>query len=390
MTTLATPRAPRAGLPDRLRELAGGLDWVLLAAVAGISAFGLYTLKAGTRADVPGDPGFYFTRQVLLLLVGVGGMLLASTINLDRLARWTWFLWGGLCLALLAVFVMGTGARGSTRWIDLGPFRLQPSEIGKVIIIGVLAGLVVERVGQVGTPRFTLICAGVVGLPMAIVFAQPDLGTALVYMAILAAVLFLAGAPWTHFAAFAAVIVVVIGAVLWVLPSFGVEVLKPYQVDRLTAFTNSSSDTGDSGYQLEQSKTAVGSGGATGKGPDGATQAINDFLPEHQTDFIFAVVAEMFGFLGAGGLILAYGLLLWRGLRITARASTQLDQLVAGGIVAMLGFEVFVNIGMTVGIMPITGIPLPFMSYGGSHTLTNLIAVGLLLRINQRRAPGLP
>jgi rod shape determining protein RodA len=257
------------------------------------------------------------------------------------------------------------------------------------VIISVLAGLVVERVGQVGRPRFSLLCAAVVALPIAIVFAQPDLGTALVYLVILAAVLFLAGTPWTHFAAGAAVIVVAVGAVLWVLPSFGVEILKPYQVDRLTAFTGSSTDPGDSGYQLEQSKTAIGSGGATGKGPDGATQTINDFLPEHQTDFIFAVVAEMFGFLGAGGLIVAYGLLLWRALRIVTRASTQMDQLVAGGIVAMLAFEVFVNIGMTVGIMPITGIPLPFMSYGGSHTLTNLIAVGLLLRINQRRAPSM-
>jgi rod shape determining protein RodA len=229
----------------------------------------------------------------------------------------------------------------------------------------------------------------VVALPTAIVFAQPDLGTALVYLAILAAILFLAGVPWTHFATFASVVLVVIGAVLWVLPSFGVDILQPYQVERLTAFTNTSGTTSDSGYQLEQSKTAIGSGGATGKGPNGATQTINDFLPEHQTDFIFAVVAEMFGFLGAGGLILAYGLLLWRALRIATRASTQMDQLVAGGIVAMLAFEVFVNIGMTVGIMPITGIPLPFMSYGGSHTLTNLIAVGLLLRINQRRAPGL-
>jgi rod shape determining protein RodA len=389
MTTIVTARRSRAGLPDRLRDAAGRLDWVLLGTVAAISAFGLYTIKEGTHADVPGSPDYYFTRQILLILVGVGGLLLATRVNLDRLARWSWFLWGGLCVVLAGVFVIGSGARGSTRWIDLGPFRLQPSELGKVILVLVLAGLVVERVGQVGTTRFSLLCAGVVALPTAIVFAQPDLGTALVYMAILAAILFLAGAPWTHFAAFAAIVVVIIGAVLWVLPSFGFEVLKPYQVERLTAFTNSSSDRGDSGYQLEQSKTAIGSGGATGKGPSGATQTINDFLPEHQTDFIFAVVAEMFGFLGAGGLILAYGLLLWRALRITARASTQMDQLVAGGIVAMLAFEVFVNIGMTVGIMPITGIPLPFMSYGGSHTLTNLIAVGLLLRINMRRAPGL-
>ena len=388
MSTLATRRPSRASVPDRVRDSLGRIDWVLVLVVAGISAFGLFTIRSGTRSDVPGDPDYFFSRQLLLMLIGVGGLVVGMRISLERAVRWTWFLWGALCLILFAVFVIGTGARGSTRWIDIGPFRLQPSELGKLVIIVVLAGLVVERVGQVGKPRFSLLCAGVVAVPIVIVFAQPDLGTALVYLVVLAAVLFLAGTPWTHFAAGAAVIVVAVGAVLWVLPSFGVEILKPYQVDRLTAFTGSSTDPGDSGYQLEQSKTAIGSGGATGKGPDGATQTINDFLPEHQTDFIFAVVAEMFGFLGAGGLILAYGLLLWRALRITARASTQLDQLVAGAIVAMLAFEVFVNIGMTVGIMPITGIPLPFMSYGGSHTLTNLIAVGLLLRINQRGAPS--
>jgi rod shape determining protein RodA len=211
----------------------------------------------------------------------------------------------------------------------------------------------------------------------------------MVYAVILAAILFMAGTRWTHFAVGASVVVVAVLAVLWLLPTFGVQVLQPYQVDRLTAFTNSGKDVGDTGYQLEQSKTAIGSGGAFGKGVNGATQTNNDFLPEHHTDFIFAVVAEMFGFVGAGALVLCFGLVLWRGLRICMRASTRIDQLVAATIVAMLGFEVFVNIGMTVGIMPITGIPLPFMSYGGSHTLTNLIAVGLLLRIHRRRAPAL-
>jgi len=163
-------------------------------------------------------------------------------------------------------------------------------------------------------------------------------------------------------------------------------VLEDYQVERLLTFTGAVEDPGDAGYQLEQSKIAVGQGGAAGKGPDGATQTTGAFVPEHHTDFIFAVVAEMFGFVGAGGLILAYGLVLWRALGLVTRASSQLDQLVSAGIVAMLVFQVFVNIGMTVGIMPITGIPLPFMSYGGSHTLSNLIAVGLLLGIHRRRA----
>jgi Bacterial cell division membrane protein len=159
-------------------------------------------------------------------------------------------------------------------------------------------------------------------------------------------------------------------------------------VDRIASLFDSSRDPGRSGYQGNQARIAVGSGGALGKGEDGATQVRNDILPEHHTDFVFASQAEMFGFVGSALLILAFGLVLWRALRIMTRASTQFDQLVAGGIAAMLAFEVFVNIGMNVTIVPITGIPLPFMSYGGSHTLTNLIAVGILLRIHRRRASG--
>jgi len=222
------------------------------------------------------------------------------------------------------------------------------------------------------------------------VFLQPDLGTAMVYAIILIAILFLGGVPWTHFAVVGAAVAIAILGVLWILPQTGVKVLQDYQVERLTAFIGAERDSSDAGYQLDQSKTAIGSGGTLGKGPDGATQAANDFLPEHHTDFIFAVTAEMFGFAGAGLLILLYALILWRALRTMARASSQMDMLVAGGIIAIIGFQVFVNIGMNVGIMPITGLPLPLMSYGGSHTLTTFIAVGLLLGIHQRRSavPG--
>ena len=221
-------------------------------------------------------------------------------------------------------------------------------------------------------------------LPAVIVFLQPDLGTALVYVAIAVAILWVAGQPITHFIVAGAVIVAAAGMILYVLPAAGLDVLRPYQVDRLTSFVDSGGDRTQSGYQLEQSKVAIGSGGAFGKGPSGATQTINDFLPEHHTDFIFAVVAEMFGFLGGGLLIAAYFIIIWRAIVIMRLAPTELERLVVAGIAAMLAFEVFVNIGMNVGIMPITGIPLPLMSYGGSHTLTNLVAVGVLLRIGMR------
>jgi rod shape determining protein RodA len=385
LTTLPQTLRP-GGVPERLRALLLDLDWILIGAVVAISGFGLFTIREATRTDIAGQPDYYFSRSIVFLALGILVMVGVSVLHAERLARVPWVLWGGLLGALAVVFVLGGSAKGSTRWIEFGAFRLQPSEIGKVVLVLVLAGIVVERARDVGNRRLTLLLIGIAGVPALVVFAQPDLGTAMVYGAILVAMLFLAGVPWSHLAVFTAVLVTAATLVLGILPAAGVPVLKDYQVKRLLTFTGAIDEPGDAGYQQDQSEIAVGQGGALGKGTDGATQTNNDFLPEHHTDFIYAVVAEMFGFLGAGGLILAYGLVLWRALGLVARASSQLDQLVAGGVVAMLAFQVFVNIGMTVGIMPITGIPLPFMSYGGSHTLANLVAVGLLLGIHRRRA----
>jgi rod shape determining protein RodA len=386
-TTLAPRRSAPAGASERVRSAVAGTDWILLLSAAAITGFSLFVIGRSTDTDVQGDPRFYLDRQILFVAVGVVLMVIATRLNLDRLSRYAWALWGGLLGALAVVYVVGSAARGSNRWIDIGPFNLQPSEAGKVIITIVLAGIAVDRMKDVGTVRFTALLCGVAAVPAAVVFLQPDLGTALVYAAVVAAILFLVGVPWTHFAVFGSVLAVVILGVLWILPHAGVKVLQDYQVERLTAFVGAQRDTSDAGYQLDQSKVAIGSGGTLGKGPDGATQASGSFLPEHHTDFIFAVTSEMFGFLGGGLLILLFGLILWRGLRTMARASSQVDMLVAGAVVAMIGFQVFVNIGMTVGLMPITGIPLPLMSYGGSHTLSTLVAVGLLLGIHRRRSP---
>ncbi len=390
MTTIAPPRSTRSGIPDRVRSAVVGMDWLLLLAVAGITAFSVFVIGKTTENDVPGDPRYYLDRQLLFVAMGSLMLIVAMRVNLERLARWAWGLWGSLLGALAVVFVVGSAVKGSNRWITIGPLNIQPSEVGKVAIAVILAGIAIERIDAVGTARFTLFLTGVAAFPAIVVFLQPDLGTSLVYGAVLATVLFLVGVPWSHFAVAGSLLAILILAVLWVLPTAGVKVLQDYQVERLTAFIGAERDTSDAGYQLDQSKTAIGSGGAIGKGPDGATQANGDFIPEHHTDFIFAVTSEMFGFVGGGVLILCFALVLWRGLRTMARASSQVDMLVAGAIVAMIGFQVFVNIGMTVGIMPITGIPLPLMSYGGSHTISTLIAMGLLLGIHQRRSavPG--
>jgi rod shape determining protein RodA len=211
---------------------------------------------------------------------------------------------------------------------------------------------------------------------------QPDLGTGLVYLAIAAVMLFVAGAKWTHLAALAGLAVAAVAVVLVVAPAIGVPVLKPYQVDRLTAFVNPTSNPEKQGYQLRQSITAIGSGQRLGRGPEGATQTRLDFLPEHHTDFIFAVVGEQFGFAGAAVVLSLYALLLWRTLRILTSAKNLYGALIAAGVTGMLMFQVFVNIGMTIGMMPITGVPLPLISYGGSSVLVTFLALGLLQSVH--------
>jgi rod shape determining protein RodA len=390
MATIAPPRQQTHQLGDRARAAALRIDWVLLSAVAALTIISLVIIGKATEGEVAGDPRYFLDRQILFVSVGVVLMLFASRVNLERVTRWAWPIWGAVLASLVVVYAIGGVTRGARSWFTIGPFNLQPSEFARVLLILVLVGLAIERLQGVGTWRFTLLLSGVAFVPIVTVFIQPDLGMALVYAATLLGILFLVGVPWHHFAVFGAVLAVLMLGVLWILPAAGVQVLKAHQTDRLTAFVGAERDTNAAGYQLDQSKIAIGSGGPVGKGLDGATQTTNRFLPEYHNDFIFSVTGEMFGFVGGALVIGLFGLILWRGLRVMARASSMVDMLVAGAIVTMLSFLVFVNIGMTVGVAPITGLPLPFMSYGGSHTLATFMAVGLLLGIYRRRSsvPG--
>jgi rod shape determining protein RodA len=273
------------------------------------------------------------------------------------------------------VLALGEATRGSKRWIDIGFFTFQPSEFGKVLVALVLAAYVADHaksIGRVATPLKTIaLAAG----PIALVFLQPDAGTALVYISVLAAVLFLSGIRWLHLALIGGAALIAITGVLWWLPAAGVNVLKPYQTARL-------SDTNS--YNGTQSKIAVGAGGLRGRGVQGATQTALDYLPAHATDFAFASLAEQRGFLGASVLLLLYLLIVWRGLKIVTRARDLYCAIVAGGIVFALLVQIFVNVGMTMGIAPITGIPLPFTSVGGSAMISNLAGIGVLLSIHAR------
>ena len=381
--TRVAARARRRGRVDAV-SAARRLDWVLLAALAATIGYGLFALAGITRQDVPGDPGYFVERQAIFVAIGVAGFLAALFVDPALLRRLAIPIYVATCALMLLVILAAGVTRGSRRWIDVGFFQLQPSEFGKLLFVVALAGFVAERGRRVGELRTVVAVVGLAFVPIVLVFLQPDFGTALVYGAALAAVLFVAGTRWLHLGALALLAVAGAVALLWTLPAFGVEVLKPYQTERLVGFTDPDHDPSGTTYNAYQSQVTVGAGGVWGRGVDDASQTNLDYLPEHHTDFAFASLAEQRGFVGALVLLLLYLLVLWRGLRIVALASDHFSAIVAGGIVFALLFQIFVNVGMTMGIAPITGIPLPFVSAGGSSMIANLLAMGVLMAIHMR------
>jgi rod shape determining protein RodA len=380
----------RAAARARRREAADvayfvkRLDWVLIGAVGAVVGYGLWAIEGITRHDITGNPRYYLTRQIVFVLVGLVALVVALVVDPDVYrTRWR-VIFGGTAGVIAIVLLHGSAIRGSKRWLDLGFFRFQPSEFGKVLFVLALAGFLSERSRRLGEVRTTLTAVGLASIPIFLVFLQPDFGSALVYCAAVAAVLFVAGTPWSHVAALSAVAVGIAVLVLGVLPGAGVPLLKKYQEDRLTGFLHPDSDPGGTTYNITQSKNAIGAGQFHGRGVDNATQTTLNFLPEHHTDFVFASLAEERGFVGAAFLLMLYLLVVWRGLRIVALARDAFSAIVAGGLVFALLFQIFVNVGMTMGIAPITGIPLPFVSVGGSSMIANLFAVGLLLGIQAR------
>jgi rod shape determining protein RodA len=357
------------------------VDLLLLLATLGIAAASVYTVHTATHGDIAGQPNYYMNRQLAYIAVGLILMFALTRFDYSRLREWKLGVYGLMIATILATYLLGFSARGSRRAIELPFFNFQPSELGKVLLVVALAGFTVDRARRLADRETTSRIMLLALVPAILVVSQPDLGSGLVYIAIVLAVLFVAGTPWTHFAALGALGATALVVVLLAAPAAGVEVLKPYQVDRLTAFLNPSTDPADEGYQIHQSLTAIGSGGKTGRG-DQSTQTKLNFLPEHHTDFIFSVVGEEFGFVGAALVLSLFALMIWRALRILTMSKNFYGALVAGGITAMLMFQVFVNVGMTIGIMPITGIPLPLMSYGGSSVITTLLAIGLLQSIH--------
>jgi rod shape determining protein RodA len=356
------------------------LDPLLTLAVVGLGIASVMTLGAATRELVPGQPHYYVDRQALYLVVGAVLMLVLASIDYARLRSLKNGIYALLLFSILAVLGAGHSANGSQRAISLPFFSFQGSELGKVLLILALSAFVVDRSRRLRERDTTVRVMLAALVPAMFVIAQPDLGSGMVYMVIAFTLLFVGGTSWRQLTGLLALVVLSLTFVLLAAPAAGVHVLKPYETERLTAFLHPSTNPQKQGYQQEESKIAIGSGQKTGRGAN-STQIKGEYVPEDDTDFVFAALGEQYGFLGAGLVLCLYGLLIWRTLRILVMSKDLFGSLVAGGVAAMLMFQVFVNVGMTIGIMPITGVTLPLMSYGGSSVITTLLAVGLLQSI---------
>ncbi len=371
------------------RKLLRKLDFALLALVGVLLIFGLVMVYSATQSGVhhdPQDPLASLKRQLRWCLVGLCAMGLLLGLDYRVLEKYARLLYGATVIGLALVWVLGLRAGGSQRWLRLGGFSFQPSEFAKIVVIISLARYLSEREEPDWESLRELVGPfAYVGLPTILVLLQPDLGSALVFVGILFGMLAIAGAKLRHLAGIVAA--GLLGTVFLVLLAGQgyYPLLKEYQIKRLMVFINPYSDKMGAGWNVIQSMIAVGSGGFFGKGLLAGSQVQLNFLPAHHTDFIFSVVGEELGFIGAFTLLVLYYLLLRRGVKIIAAAKDEFGRLIAAGVVSMLLFHIAINVGMTLGLAPVTGIPLPFISYGGSSLITNLIGIGLLLNVYMRR-----
>jgi rod shape determining protein RodA len=373
--------APRRSLTERLSLT--GIDPLMLGAAVGLIAFSVFTLATSTRNEIAGRPMYFVERQAFYAVVGVALMVGLSRFDYTRLRELRLEIYAAMVGSIALVLAVGTAVRGSDRWIDLPFFQFEPSELAKVLLCVSLAAYVFERVRRPFGLRHTAKLLALGLAPAGLVFLQPDLGTGIVLVAIAITILFVSGIPWQHFAAIGAATALIAGGAYAAGSATGVDFLHGYQQDRLTAFLHPSDDPSDASYQVNQAIIAVGSGKEVGRG-DNATQTELLFLPERHTDFIFAVIGERFGFAGAAFVVFLYSLLFWRVLRVMRLSTSFYGTMIAGGVLAMLAFQAIVNLGMNLGLMPVTGITLPLISYGGSSVLGTFLALGVLQSIHAK------
>lgn len=357
------------------------IDPTLIAVALGLALFGLFMVYSATQQGLRTlgeDPGFYLKKQIAFLMLGFVLMAIVATFDYRLVKVYAGIAFGLLLFTLLLVLTpIGDETAGAQRWIALFGFQFQPAEIAKLTVVAALAAYLSElrevRLDHVWR------AAGIAAAPMFLIFLQPDVGTMMVFAAVLIAALAVAGARARH-------ILILLGvAVFGAIIAFHLGIVKDYQIARLQSFLDPAADPLRAGYNLQQAEIAIGSGGLFGRGYLNGSQTNLDFVPEQHTDFVFTVVGEELGFVGAILLLALFAVLLWRGFRIALMSKDAFGTLLATGVVTMLAFQVVVNVGMTMGIMPVTGIPLPLVSYGGTAMLTNWAAVGLLLNIHMRR-----
>ncbi|MDF2636463.1 MAG: rod shape-determining protein RodA [Pelosinus sp.] len=360
------------------RRLLQNLDFVTIATVSLLIVISLVIIGSATHINTPGEERYWYVeRQGMFALFNVIIVFILLNFDYKILGKFANGLYGINLVMLLAVMFVGQSALGAQRWIQIGPISLQPSEFSKLIMIIALAEMLDKKTGKLNSFKDLIPIFLYVGIPFVLVLKQPDLGTSLVFLAILFGMLFIAGIKNKH-------LMIIFGAGTAFMPIFW-HFLKDYQKMRLSVFLDPNVDPLGSGYHIIQSKIAIGSGMLFGKGLFGGTQSQLNFLPENHTDFIFAVIGEELGFIGAVFILLLYFILLYRGVKIAGAAKDNFGTLLATGITSMLTFHVLVNVGMTAGIMPVTGIPLPLMSYGVSALTTNMVSIGILLNIYMRR-----
>ena len=353
-------------------------DLTLIVAAVAIVIMSLVIIGSATHVNTPSEERYWFVqRQGISIVIDIA--LAAFLMNFDYkiLQRYGNHFYVFNLILLILVMLVGQTALGAQRWIALGPISIQPSEFSKLIMIIALAAMLEKRGGKINTITDLAPVAAYVGVPFLLVLKQPDLGTSLVFLAIFFGMVFVAGVRLR-------LLLGIFGAGLAAMPVLW-HFLKDYQKMRIMVFMDPNVDPLGAGYHIIQSKIAIGSGMLFGKGLFGGTQSQLNFLPENHTDFIFSVVGEELGFVGCTVLLLLYLIVLWRGIRIAQNASDTFGRLLAVGITSMIAFHVLVNVGMTMGIMPVTGIPLPLMSYGVSSLTTNIMAIAILLNIQLRR-----
>lgn len=362
------------------------LDIPLILAVLGLILLGLfviYSASASRLLNLNADPFHYVKRQAIAALVGFMGLIVVLSIDYRAWRRWTKIGYLVTVLALAVILITGKIAQGSQRWFSLGGFNIQPSELAKLVMIVVLAHLMEKQSNIEGRKIFLPFV--IIGVPMALVFHQPDLGTAMVFVGIVFAMTYIGGGDLRHLGIIAAVGIAAALAAILLSYYEVIKIIKPYQLRRLLIFLDPYSDPTGDGWNVIQSMIAIGSGGFFGKGYLNGTQGQLYFLPANHTDFIFSVAAEEFGFVGASAILLLYAFFIWRGIKIAINAKDRFGSLLAVGCISYFVCHLVINIGMTMGIMPITGLPLPFLTYGGSTLLTSLLAVGILLNVGLRR-----